>query len=144
MKLAVLSPNVTVLAQPSVEDIGDLADCGYRSVIGNRPEGESADQPEWNDLKAAATALGMEAVQIPVVASAITAADVDAFTEALERLPKPIAVFCRTGTRSALLWALANLASLTVDERIAIAAEEGYDLEPFRPLLSREKSDAQS
>jgi sulfide:quinone oxidoreductase len=144
MKLAVLTPNVTVLAQPSVAQIGELADRGYRSIIGNRPEGESADQPEWNDLKAAATARGMEAVQIPVVASAITAADIDAFTEALERLPKPIAAFCRTGTRSALLWALANQASLTVDERIAIAAKEGYDLEPFRPLLSREKSDAQS
>ncbi|WP_223177090.1 TIGR01244 family sulfur transferase [Sphingomonas rhizophila] len=144
MKLAVLTPNVTVLAQPSVAQISELADRGYRSIIGNRPEGESADQPEWNDLKAAATARGMEAVQIPVVASAITAADIDAFTEALERLPKPIAAFCRTGTRSALLWALANQASLTVDERIAIAAKEGYDLEPFRPLLSREKSDAQS
>lgn len=144
MKLAVLTPNVTVLDQPSVEDIGELADRGYRSIIGNRPEGESADQPEWNDLKAAATARGMEAVQIPVVASAITAADIDAFTEALERLPKPIAAFCRTGTRAALLWALANQASLTVDERIGIAAKEGYDLEPFRPLLSREKSHAQS
>ena len=144
MKLAVLTPNVTVLAQPSVAQISELADRGYRSIIGNRPEGESADQPEWNDLKAAATARGMEAVQIPVVASAITAADIDAFTEALERLPKPIAAFCRTGTRSALLWALANQASLTVDERIAIAAKEGYDLEPFRPLLSRQKSDAQS
>ena len=144
MKLAVLTPNVTVLAQPSVAQISELADRGYRSIIGNRPEGESADQPEWNDLKAAATARGMEAVQIPVVASAITAADIDAFTEALERLPKPIAAFCRTGTRSALLWALANQASLTVDERIAIAAKEGYDLEPFRPLLSREKSGAQS
>lgn len=144
MKLAVLTPNVTVLDQPSVEDVGELADRGYRSIIGNRPEGESADQPEWKDLKAAATARGMEAVQIPVVAGAITAADIDAFTEALERLPKPIAAFCRTGTRAALLWALANQASLTVDERIGIAAKEGYDLEPFRPLLSREKSDAQS
>ena len=33
-------------------------------------------------------------------------------------------------------------ASLTVDERISIAAKEGYDLEPFRPLLSREPSGA--
>lgn len=144
MKLAVLTPNVTVLDQPSVEDIGELADRGYRSIIGNRPEGESADQPEWNDLKAAATARGMEAVQIPVVASNITAADIDAFIEALERLPKPIAAFCRTGTRATLLWALANQASLTVDERIGLAAKEGYDLEPFRPLLSREKSHAPS
>lgn len=144
MKLAILSPNVTALPQPSVDDIAELANRGYRSVIGNRPEGEAPDQPKWTDLKAAAAARGMEAVQIPEVASQINDADVRAFAEAMERLPKPIAAFCRTGTRSALLWALANDASLTVDERIAIAAREGYDLEPFRPLLSREVSDAKS
>ena len=77
----------------------------------------------------------MEAVHIPVVASQIVEADIRAFREALEHLPKPIAAFCRTGTRSTLLWALANEASLTVDERIRIAAKEGYDLEPFRGLV---------
>ena len=137
MKLAILTPNVSALAQPTVEEIGDLADRGYRSIISNRPDGETPDQPKWNDLKAAALARGMEAVHIPVVASQIDAADIRAFREALERLPKPIAAFCRTGTRSTLLWALANEASLTADERITIAAKEGYDLEPFRTLLSQ-------
>lgn len=138
MKLAILTPNVTAVPQPSVEEIGELADRGYRSIIGNRPDGEAPDQPAWNALKAAALARGMEALHIPVVASKIGEADVSAFREALERLPKPIAAFCRTGTRSALLWALANEASLTVDERIQIAAKEGYDLEPFRALLTKD------
>ncbi|MEA1071804.1 TIGR01244 family sulfur transferase [Sphingomonas sp. LY160] len=136
MKIAILTPNVSVLPQPEVADIAELADRGYRSIISNRPEGETEGQPEWNAIKAAATARGMEAVHIPVVAGAITDADVTAFSKALDRLPWPIAAFCRTGTRSALLWALANQASLTVDERIEIAAKEGYDLEPFRARLS--------
>lgn len=144
MKLAILTPNVSALAQPSVEDIGELADRGYRSIIGNRPDGESPDQPSWNTLKTAGLARGMEAVHIPVVASQIDAADIRAFREALECLPKPIAAFCRTGTRSTLLWALANESSLTADERIAIAAKEGYDLEPFRTLLTQEAANAQS
>lgn len=135
MKLAILTPNLSALPQPSAEDVGELADRGYRSIIGNRPDDEAPDQPKWNDLKAVALARGMEAVHIPVVASQIDEADVRAFHEALERLPKPIAAFCRTGTRSTLLWALANVASLTADERIKIAAKEGYDLEPFRGLL---------
>lgn len=74
----------------------------------------------------------------------ITDEQVAEFRDALETLPKPIAVFCRTGTRAALLWALANQANLTVDERIAIAAKEGYDLEPFRQRLSRGTDDAQA
>ena len=142
MKLAILTPNVTALPQPSVEEIGELADRGYRSIIGNRPDGEAPDQPTWKALKAAALARGLEAVHIPVVASKVGEADVRAFREELERLPKPIAAFCRTGTRSTLLWALANQASLTVDERILIAAKEGYDLEPFRALLTQELSHA--
>lgn len=142
MKLAILTPNVTAMPQPSIKEIEELADRGYRSIIGNRPDGEAPDQPAWNELKAAALAFGMEAVHIPVVAGRIGEADVSAFSEALERLPKPIAAFCRTGTRSTLLWALANEASLTVDERILIAARQGYDLEPFRALLGKDKPHA--
>ena len=135
MKLAVLTPNVTALAQPSATDIADLAQRGYRSVIGNRPDGESDDQPSWADLEAAAARQGLDSRHIPVVMGQITDEQVAEFREALETLPKPIAVFCRSGTRAALLWALANQANLTVDERIGIAAKEGYDLEPFRQRL---------
>ena len=135
MKLAILTPSLSALPQPSVEEIGDLADRGYRSIVGNRPDGEAPDQPKWSDLKAAALARGMEAVHIPVVASRIDEADIRAFREALARLPKPIAAFCRTGTRSTILWALVNETCLTSDERIKIAAREGYDLEPFRGVL---------
>jgi uncharacterized protein (TIGR01244 family) len=144
VNLAVLTPDVTVLAQPWVEEIAELADRGYRSIISNRPENETDDQPKWLDLKAAAAARGMDAVQIPVVMGQINDDQVDAFRDALERLPKPIAVFCRSGTRAALLWALANQAGLTVEERISIVGREGYDLEPFRQRLERETSDAQS
>lgn len=144
MKLAILTPNVSALPQPTASEIGELADKGYRSIIGNQPDGEAPDQPTWTTLEAAALARGMEAVHIPVVASQIDAADIRAFREALERLPKPIAAFCRTGTRSTLLWALANQSSLTADERIAIAAKAGFDLEPFRALLNQEFANAQS
>lgn len=142
MKFAVLTPNVTALPQLSAEDIPELARRGYRSIVGNRPEGETPDQPRWTELEAAAVANGMAAVQIPVVASKIREQDVDAFRQALEQLPKPIAAFCRSGTRSTLLWALANQGNLSVDERISIAAKEGFDLEPFRGRLETSGADA--
>lgn len=142
MKLAILTPDVTALAQPSEEEIRELVDRGYRSIISNRPDGEAPDQPSWATLKAAALARGMEAVHIPVVASQIGAADILAFRNALERLPKPIAAFCRTGTRSALLWALANVDGMTAEDRLEIAAKQGYDLEPFRARLAQETASA--
>lgn len=130
-----LTADLSVMPQVSEADITELARRGFKSIIGNRPEGESPDQPRFTDLKAAAMAHGMEAVHIPVVASAIGAEDIKAFCEAVEDLPKPIAAFCRTGTRAALLWALANEAGLTVDERIAVAAKARIDLESFRARL---------
>jgi len=143
MKLAVLTPNVSVLAQPSRDDIAALGHRGYRSIIGNRPEGESDDQPAWSELQEAAARADMSAVQIPIVIGQITDEQVAQFRRTLETLPKPIAVFCRSGTRAALMWALANQANLTADERIGIAAKEGYDLEPFRQRLSRETDNAE-
>jgi sulfide:quinone oxidoreductase len=144
MKTATLPPGLTILAQPGVAEIDALADRGIRSVIGNRPDGESPDQTEWFALKAAATKRGMEAVHIPVVASQISEDDIAAFRKALENLPKPIAAFCRSGMRSTLLWALVNQAGLSVEERLRTAAQEGFDLEPFRALLNRDTSYAQS
>lgn len=144
MKLAVLTPNVTALAQPSVDEIAELSQRGYRSIISNRPENESDDQPAWLDLRAAAAAQNMDSVQIPVVMGQISDEQVEDFRNALERLPKPVAVFCRSGTRAALMWALANQANLTVEERIEIAAKEGYDLKPFRQRIARTNSVAQS
>lgn len=135
MTINTLTPDLSVMPQVSESDIAELSRRGFRAIIGNRPEGEAADQPKWSALKAAALAAGMEAVHIPVVASQIDAEDIRAFREALERLPRPIAAFCRTGTRSTLLWALANEACLTADERIRIAANAGHDLTPFRRLL---------
>jgi sulfide:quinone oxidoreductase len=144
MKLAVLTPNVSALAQPQIDDIAELAERGYRSIISNRPDGESEDQPPFVALKAAAAAQHMDAVHLPVVMGQISDEQVDAFRTALERLPKPIAVFCKSGTRAALMWALANQANLTVQERIEIAGREGYDLEPFRQRLERQPSSAQA
>lgn len=137
MKISILTPDLSVLAQPDVDQIAALADAGFRSIIGNRPDGETADQPNWSALATVAKGHSMEALYIPVVASAISDSDVAAFKTALEQLPKPIAAFCQSGRRSALIWALANPSDLSADERIQIAANAGYDLEPFRELLTR-------
>ena len=135
MNLKPLSPDFSVTPQIEAADIAELAVRGFKSIIGNRPEGEAPDQPSWPSLVAQAERHGMSARQIPVVPGQIGPDDVRRFAEALRDLPTPIAAFCRTGTRSTILWALANEARLTANERIKIAAKEGYDLEPFRGLL---------
>ncbi len=135
MNLQPLSPDFSVTPQIEIAEIADLAACGYKSIIGNRPEREAPDQPAWGSLVAEAGRHGMSARHIPVVAGQIGPKDVKCFADALHTLPTPIAAFCRTGTRSAMLWALANPDELSVDERITTAAEHGHDIASLRDRM---------
>jgi uncharacterized protein (TIGR01244 family) len=47
-------------------------------------------------------------------------------------------MFCRSGTRSAMLWALARAAEGDAPDLLAtVAASAGYDLSPIRLALDR-------
>ena len=137
MNLKPLSAKLSVTPQIEIAEVADLAARGFKSIIGNRPEGEAPDQPDWSLLVAEAERHGMSARQIPVIPGQIGSDDVERFADALRDMPSPIAAFCRTGTRSAMLWALANPDGLSVDERIAAAAAKSYDLAPLRGRMER-------
>ena len=137
MNLKPLTADLSVTPQIEPSEIAELAARGFKSIIGNRPEGETPDQPAWSSLAAQAEQHGLAALQIPVTVGQIGAADVERFAQALRELPKPIAAFCRTGTRAAMLWALTNPEGWTADERLRVAADQGFDLEPLRGRLER-------
>lgn len=130
-----LTTDLAVGPQIGPGDAETLAGLGFRSIIANRPDGESPDQPPFAWIEAGARQHGLETRYIPVVASRIGSDDVEAFRNALRELPKPVFAFCRTGTRSTLLWALANPDALTPEDRIRIAGSHGYDISAFRPSL---------
>lgn len=136
MQVKRLTPDLAVGPQITDADVATIAALGFRSIVSNRPDGESADQPGFASLEAAAKRHGLKTRHIPVVASQIDDSDIEEFRDALRELPKPLFAFCRTGTRAALLWALANNDSLTPDERLSSAAVHGYDLTALRDRLS--------
>lgn len=135
MEIKRLTSTLGVGPQIEASDVERLAALGFRSIIGNRPDAESADQPAFSSIATAARKAGLEVCHIPVIASAIGPSDIKEFRDALRELPKPVFAFCRTGTRSTLLWALANPDAMTADDRIKIAAEHGYDISAFGPRL---------
>ena len=58
--------------------------------------------------------------------------------EALAAAPGPVLAYCRSGTRSTLLWSLVQARAGHSPETIAAdAARAGYDVAPIRPLLER-------
>lgn len=131
-----LSDELFVTPQVDPAAMNTLAEAGFRSVISNRPDGEEEGQPEWATIERAAHEAGLEARHIPVRPGAITEEDVSRFAAALQELPEPVVAFCRTGTRSATLWALSKAGKLSADQIVNTAEDAGYDLSPLRERLA--------
>ena len=135
MDIRPLDEALSASPQIAPEDLHAIAAQGFRSVISNRPDGEEPGQPSAEDLRQAAEAAGLAFAHVPVVGGAISDQDVADFREALANLPQPVFGFCRTGTRTTTLWALANAGAQTPENLIARAKSAGYDLGALRPRL---------
>ena len=135
MDIRPLDEALSASPQIAPEDLPAIAAQGFRAVISNRPDGEEPGQPSAEDLRQAAEAAGLAFAHVPVVGGAISDQDVADFREALANLPQPVFGFCRTGTRTTTLWALANAGAQTPENLIARAKSAGYDLGALRPRL---------
>lgn len=128
----------TFWASPQIEltDVEEAARSGFRLIVNNRPEGESDDQAPGAAIEAAVRSAGMEYLAIPVTHAGFSEEQVQAMVRALDETEGPVLAYCRSGTRSTLLWALAQACAGEAPDRIAAhAAGAGYDVAPIRPLL---------
>lgn len=135
MQVRPLSPQFSVAPQILAREVAEIARLGYRTVINNRPDGEAADQPQARDIEAAAREQGLGYHHQPVISGGLTVEDVHAFRELLAAAETPVLAFCRSGTRCAQLWALAQAGNCDPDAVIDAAAQAGYDLRGMREVL---------
>ena len=78
----------------------------------------------------------MNYVAIPIGHAGFSEPQVNAMIDALEQAEGPILAYCRSGTRSTLLWALAAAKQGVEPEDIArTAARAGYDVSPIRAMI---------
>jgi sulfide:quinone oxidoreductase len=136
MDIITIAPDLSVSPQLQPQDIGLAAAQGFKSVIINRPDGESDEQPPHEAIAVAAHRHGMEVRYVPVVPGNLTDADVESFRTAMHDLPAPALAFCRTGTRSATLWALSQAGHLSTEAILKTAKKAGYDLSSLRSRLN--------
>jgi sulfide:quinone oxidoreductase len=137
MKIAQLTPSLSVSDQLRPEDLGLAASRGFKTVINNRPDGEEQGQPSSAAIASGAEALGLSYRHVPVVPGQLNDADVSAFRRALQDSNGPVLAFCRTGTRSTTLWALSQVGQMAPEAILGNAASAGYNLEPLRSTLER-------
>ena len=126
-----------VSGQVDPADLPAIKGAGVTMIVNNRPDGEEPGQPAAAAIETAARAAGLDYRFIPV-ASGFSADQVDAMTEVLDAAEGPVLAFCRSGTRSTFLWALARAQQgEEAEELMRNAAAAGYDLRPIAAYLKR-------
>ena len=135
MKLAHVSETFAISPQLEPSEMCELADAGFNVVICNRPDGEEPGQPTVASMREAAEAAGLAFHHIPVSGGEFPPAAVKAFGKVREEADGKVLAFCRTGTRSITLDALANVENETAGDRINRAKRAGYDLSGLRVRL---------
>ena len=137
-ELIPLAPGLSVAGRLDRADIDALARAGVRTIVNNRPDGEDPGQLPAAEAKQLAAAHGIAYHHIPITAATLTRGDVDAFAATLRDAAQPVVAHCRSGTRSALLWALTRMREGADPlALISEAARHGIDIAGLPAVAAR-------
>lgn len=140
MDIKQVTPGFAVADQVTAGDLAQLATLGYKTLICNRPDGETDGQPAAEALAAEARAQGFAWEWIPISSGQFTDDAITDFDAALKRHQGPVLAFCRTGTRSITLWALSQAARQPAEVLLQQAAAAGYDLSAHAGRMAARQS----
>ncbi|MFN3370550.1 MAG: TIGR01244 family sulfur transferase [Sphingomonadaceae bacterium] len=136
--IRVLTERFAAAPQISPGDVPAIAAAGFTHIVNNRPDSEVPESQSGAAIAAAASAAGLGYSAIPVDHSGFSPEQVEALSAVLEAATGPVLGYCRSGTRSTLLWALSEAARGGDPADIAeAAASAGYDVGPVAPLMAR-------
>lgn len=127
-----LSSSVWVGPAPKRNTLQQLAEAGFRSIINNQPDTDGNLLMTTDEVAAESAAAGLSYVHIPVEGRNPLEKDVRRFNDALTTLPTPIFAFCRTGGRSAALWAMASVMQHSTETLISRCHDIGFDISGLR------------
>ena len=134
-----INDQVSVSPQIGPDDLPALKAAGFTTIVNNRPDGESPDQPSSATMQAAAEALGLGYHYIPLGREGVSAQMVEDEAAALEGSAGPVFCYCRSGTRSTTLWALSQAGKMPAQEIVDAAAHAGYDVSHLLGHLSQKQ-----
>lgn len=136
MDLRPLDDTTSVAPMLEPGDMALLAATGVTTIICNRPDSEVEPGHRAADMQAAAEKAGMAFVYNPVTMPAVTVEAVEEQADALEAAGGGVVAYCRSGTRSAILWALAMAGRMPVDDILARTEAAGYPLPGLRAQIA--------
>lgn len=133
MDIKHISGDYYVSPQIAPEDFATLKAEGFERVICNRPDMEIPPVLHAAEMATAAKAAGLAFDVVPLTRETLTpdnAQHQNAFASGGKTL-----AYCASGTRSTMIWAIAQAGKRPTDEILQDAANAGYDLSGMAGFL---------
>lgn len=128
MDIRTLTDSYSVSPQIEPSDCAALAEAGFTTIICNRPDAENPAPLQTEAMRAAAEAAGLTFVDNPVFGGTMSPENVELQASAVAEATGPVFAYCRSGTRSTIVWAFGAAATTPIPEIMAAAEKGGYDL----------------
>ncbi|MCW2307621.1 TIGR01244 family sulfur transferase [Rhodobium gokarnense] len=127
-KFTALTPQISVSPELSETDIARAAAMGFRTILCNRPDDEPGVAFSSEAARHTAGVFGMAFHHVPVAGYEITEPDaIDAVADVLSGAVGPVLMYCKSGMRSAYLWALGAVGETGLAETLQIMERAGID-----------------
>lgn len=132
-----ITDRLQISSQPTLQDIANLREEGFKTFINLRPDGEE-EAPGNPAEREAAQKAGLHYHFIPVTMDTITEADVEAFQAAMVGEGQVYA-HCRSGTRALILYVLGQVLDGAMQARdvAGFGQQHGVDLSAAVQWLAR-------
>jgi uncharacterized protein (TIGR01244 family) len=135
-KITYITPGFAVTGALQPADVAEAAALGFRSILSNLPDGESAAYPSSAEEAALARAAGLGFRHVPTTKFEVFSDRVvEGVAAAIAELEGPILAHCASGLRSALAWAAAAARLQSADQVLAALRKAGFQMDAVRGEL---------
>lgn len=126
-RITYLTPHFAVTGALQPDDFPEIAALGFKSVLSNLPDGESAKYPSATEEAELAKGARLGFRYVPAIKSDVFSDRVvEGVSRALAELEGPVLAHCASGLRSAIAWAAAAARIQPADCVIATLDKAGF------------------
>ncbi len=128
MDIRRITENYAVSPQIEPAHMAAIAAAGFTTVINNRPDAEITPEIADGAMQEAASAAGLNYVFNPVINGGLSLEMVENQSNAIAGSGGPVLAYCRTGTRSSIVWALGQAGHQPTGDIITALQNAGYQV----------------
>ena len=130
-KIVYITPEFAVAGQLDANDFSEIARLGFGTVINNRPDGEEDGQLHSDAAASLAWRSGLAYHYIPSGKLDLFSDPVVDAAEAViaGSASGKVLAYCKSGTRSAIIWGAVSARGLAVDEVLSLLTNAGFDFD---------------